>query len=71
MTDNKFRFNKWIKGSKEKSYNPNLLVIVSTYFECSCKQAEEYLEFMPKKDIKILLKQIGLQDSEIKQLLKK
>ena len=71
MTGNKFRFHKWIKGNKSKTFKPELLALVSGYFECSCKQAEEYLEFMPKKDIKILLKQIGLQDSEIKQLLKK
>ena len=71
MTDNKFKFNKWIKGNKEKSYNPNLLVIVSTYFECSCKQAGEYLDALGKKETKTLLKHIGLQENEIKQLLKK
>ena len=71
MTDNKFKFNKWIKGNKEKSYNPNLLVIVSTYFECSCKQAGEYLDALGKKETKALLKHIGLQENEIKQLLKK
>ena len=71
MTGDKFRFNKWIKGQKSKSYNPSLLVIISTYFECSCKQAEEYLNVLDKKGIKVLLKSIGLQDNEIKQLLKK
>jgi hypothetical protein len=71
MTGDKFRFNKWIKGQKSKSYNPPLLVIISTYFECSCKQAEEYLNVLDKKGIKVLLKSIGLQDNEIKQLLKK
>ena len=71
MTDNKFRFNKWIKGSKEKSYNPNLLVIVSTYFECSAKKASEYLNILSKKETKNLLKYIGLQESEIKKLIKK
>ena len=71
MTGDKFRFNKWIKGQKSKSYNPPLLVIISTYFECSCKQAEEYLNVLDKKNIKVLLKSIGLQDNEIKQLLKK
>ena len=71
MTDNKFKFNKWIKGSKEKSYNPNLLAIVSTYFECSCKQAGEYLDALGKKETKTLLKHIGLQEIDIKKLLKK
>ena len=27
MTNNKFKFNKWIKGNKEKSYNLNFLKI--------------------------------------------
>jgi hypothetical protein len=71
MTNNKFKFNKWIKGSKEKSYNSDLLVIVSTYFECSCKQAKEYLDVLGKKETKTLLKHIGLQENRIKQLLKK
>jgi len=71
MTGDKFRFNKWIKGQKSKSYNPSLLAIISTYFECSCKQAEGYLNVLDKKGIKVLLKSIGLQDNEIKQLLKK
>ena len=70
-TGSKFKFNKWIKGSKNKSYNPNLLVIVSTYFECSCKQAGEYLDALGKKETKNLLKHIGLQDSEVKKLMKK
>ncbi len=71
MTGDKFRFNKWIKGSKEKSYNSDLLVIVSTYFECSCKQAKEYLDVLGKKETKTFLKHIGLQENRIKQLLKK
>ena len=71
MTGNKFKFSKWIKGNKEKSYNSNLLVIISTYFECSCKQAGEYLDALGKKETKTFLKHIGLQENEIKQLLKK
>jgi hypothetical protein len=71
MTNDKFKYNKWIKGQKTKSFNPQLLAIVSTYLECSCNQAEEYLNILEKKETKILLKHIGLQESEIKKLLKK
>ena len=71
MTGNKFKFNKWIKGDKSKTYKPELLALVSGYFECSCKQAEDYLNVLGKKDTKILLKHIGLQENEIKNLLKK
>jgi len=70
-TGNKFYFNKWIKGTKEKTYKPELLVLIANYIECSKKQAEEYLGILPKKEIKTLLKHIGLQESEIKKLLKK
>ena len=71
MTDNKFRFNKWIKGNKEKSFNSELLLKIAGYLECSKNQASEYLNILSKKEIKNLLKYIGLQDSEIKKLIKK
>ena len=71
MLPNNFRFQKWIKGKKEIKYNPQLLALVSGYFECSCKQVEEYLKIMKKKDLKSLLISIGLQEGEIKKLIKK
>ena len=71
MTSNKFRYSKWIKGSKLKTFKPELLALVSAYLECSCKQAEEYLNILEKKETKSLLNHIGLQDSEIKKLMKK
>ena len=71
MTGDKFKFNKWIKGNKEKSFNPELLLKIAGYLECSKKQASEYLNVLSKKEIKSLLKHIGLQDSEIKKLMKK
>jgi hypothetical protein len=71
MLPTNFRFKKWIKGKKDKKLNPQLLTILSKHFECSCKQAEDYLNIMNKKDIKSLLINIGLQDNEIKKLLKK
>ena len=71
MTGNKFRFNKWIKGNKEKSFNSELLLKIAGYLECSKKQASEYLNILSKKETKNLLKHIGLQDSEIKKLMKK
>jgi len=71
MTDDKFRFNKWIKGSKDKSFNTELLLKIASYLECSKKQASEYLNILSRKETKNLLKRIGLQDSEIKKLMKK
>ena len=71
MLPSNFRFQKWIKGKKEKKYNPQLLALLSGYFECSCKQAEDYLNIIKKKDLKTLLNSIGLQEGEIKKLIKK
>ena len=71
MLPSNFRFQKWIKGKKEKKYNPQLLALLSGYFECSCKQAEDYLHIIKKKDLKTLLNSIGLQEGEIKKLIKK
>lgn len=71
MTNNKFRYNKWIKGSKTKSFNSQLISVTSGYLECSDKQAEEYLSILDKKEIKLFLQHIGIQDGEIKKLMKK
>ena len=46
MTGDKFRFNKWIKGSKDKSFNSELLLKIASYLECSKKQASEYLNIL-------------------------
>tara|TARA_B100000424_G_scaffold267178_1_gene259495 strand:+ start:1374 stop:1784 length:411 start_codon:yes stop_codon:yes gene_type:complete len=69
-TGNKFKFNKWIKGQKTKTFNSELLTQIASYLECSKKQAEEYLSILSKKETKNLLKYIGLQETEIKKLLK-
>jgi len=71
MLPSNFRFQKWIKGTKTHSYNPNMVEVISSYIECSKKQAEDYLKILDKKEIKNLLKHIGLQDGEIKKLMKK
>ena len=69
-TGNKFKFNKSIKGQKTKTFNSELLTQIASYLECSKKQAEEYLSILSKKETKNLLKYIGLQETEIKKLLK-
>ena len=71
MLPNNFRFKKWIKGKKEKNHNPQLLSLLSRHFECSRNQVEDYLNLMNKKNLKTLLTSIGLQEGEIKKLIKK
>ena len=71
MLPNNFRFKKWIKGKKDKKYNPQLLVVLSRHFECSHQQVDDYLGILNKKDLKSLLNRLGIQESEIKKLIKK
>ena len=71
MTDDKFKYNKWIKGSKSVKFNPILVETISVYLECSKTQTIEYLNILEKKEIKNILKHIGIQDSEIKKMMKK
>jgi hypothetical protein len=71
MLPDYFRFQKWIKGQKDKSYNPELLAILSRHFECSTNESKSYLDLLGKKETKQLLNRLGVQESEIKKLLKK
>ena len=71
MLPTNFRFKKWIKGKKDKKFNPQLLVILSRHFECSHQQVDDYLNILDKKDLKLLLNRLGIQESEIKKLIKK
>ena len=40
------RFNKYIKGKKDKKYDKNLVDIITNHFECSKLQVQEYLELI-------------------------
>jgi len=51
MLPSNFRFQKWIKGNKTKSYNPDMIELISSYLECSRKQAEDYLKILDKSQV--------------------
>ena len=42
------RFNKYIKGKKDKKYNTELIDIMVTHFECSKSQVKDYLDLIAK-----------------------
>jgi hypothetical protein len=68
-------FFKYIKGSKEEKYPDKLVDLVSRYYECSNKEAVEYIDILIKKDelkaqLISILKAYGLDDKEIKKLIK-
>ena len=60
---------KYIKSTKTKRQEAMLKYIV-TYYECSLGEAEEYADILRDNGIKNILKQSGVDDKEIKKLLK-
>jgi len=64
------RFNKYIKGKKDKKYNKELLTILVKHFECSNQHIKEYLEFLSKEDLTNILTKYGLETKKIKRLIK-
>jgi hypothetical protein len=63
------KWNKYIK-SKNKEPNKDLVINLKNYFQCSAKEAKEYLNILENSDIDRILSSIGLEKKEIKQLLK-
>ena len=44
------RFNKYIKGKRDKKYDKELIDIITNHFECSKLQTQEYLGLISKKN---------------------
>ena len=60
---------KYIKSTKTKRQEA-MLKHIATYYECSLGEAEEYADILKDNGIKSILKQLGVDDKEIKKLLK-
>ncbi len=54
LLPNKFRFYKWIKGAKDK--NIEKYKILAKHFECSSREAKDYMELLDKKEVNKILK---------------
>ena len=63
------KWNKYIK-SKVKQPNKDLVDYIKNYFECSSKEAKEYIDMLGSMEIGRILTNIGLDKKEIKPLLK-
>ena len=63
------KWNKYIK-SNIKKYNKQLLEHLSQYWECSQTEVKDYLKFLDNEDIIRILTSIGIENKEIKTLLK-
>ena len=64
------RFNKYIKGKKDKKYNSELIDIMVTHFECSKSQVKDYLDLIAKNELIEILEKYGMNEKTIKRLLK-
>ena len=64
------RFNKYIKGKKDKKYNTELIDIMVMHFECSKSQVKDYLELIHKDELIEILEKYGMNEKTIKRLLK-
>jgi hypothetical protein len=62
-------YSKYVKGTKTKS-NEDLLEYISKFYECSFREAEEYIQILKKEDMYDILNRYGIEDKEIKKLLK-
>ena len=62
-------YSKYVKGTKTKS-NEDLLGYISKFYECSFREAEEYISILKKEDMYDILNRYGIEDKEIKKLLK-
>ena len=62
-------YSKYVKGTKTKS-NEDLLEYISKFYECSFREAEEYISILKKEDMYDILNRYGIEDKEIKKLLK-
>ena len=64
------RFNKYIKGKKDKKYNTELIDIMVMHFECSKSQVKDYLDLIHKDELMEILEKYGMNEKTIKRLLK-
>ena len=60
------RFNKYIKGKRDKKYDKELVEIISKHFECSKLQTKQYLGFIDKEELKEILEMYGTEQRQVK-----
>ena len=63
-------FFRYIKAGK-KIKNRELLKHVSEYFECSLREANDYISLLKVKELKQILTSLGIEEKEQKIILKK
>ena len=69
MIPKKNMFLKYIKSTRTKT-KEELLQHLASHYECSLREAGEYYHMLHSDTIKGILKKRGIEDKEIKKLLK-
>ena len=64
------RFNKYIKGKKDKKYDPELLSLLTHHFECSKVEVKQHLKLIDKIELQEILEKYGNDKKTIKRLCK-
>jgi hypothetical protein len=62
-------FFKYLKTNRKKK-NTEVIEYIAEYFQCSLGEAEEYLDILRETGTRRVLYDMGVDDKEIKKLLK-
>jgi hypothetical protein len=62
-------FLKYLKSNRKKK-NSELADYIAEYFECSLGEADEYIDILREKGVTGILHEMGVDEKEIKKLLK-
>ncbi len=65
------RFNKYIKGKKDKKYDDWLIELLKKYFGESKNHIKEYLELISKEELVSILEKYGTDPKQIKNICKR
>jgi len=64
------RFNKYIKGKKDKKYDSELISLLTHHFECSKVEVKQHLKLIDKIELTEILEKYGKDKKTIKRLCK-
>ena len=64
------RFNKYIKGKKDKKYDSELISLLTHHFECSKVEVKQHLKLIDKIELKEIIEMYGKDEKTIKRLCK-
>ena len=65
------RFNKYIKGKKNKKYDDWLISLLTIHFAESKNHIKEYLELISKEELTFILELYGTDSKKIKNISKR